>query len=458
MKIHVVVLFFGAVSFCFCLECEGHYGHAQDHSDGRIENTRNTFIDSLNRDRVKRNIDGNATLCKKENCTEKINHKYYVSEFHPDGQRFWRDIKGNPKTVVQKGLSDHYLRKATLKLSFKFPYYGHYLDRVVLTTGGFLYMDVYNTLLMTEVQYLAPLMAYFNSKLGGDSQVLTLDDGTKLTVQWRKVLLHNKTDVGSFNFQCTLHKNGTIWFAYKQVPVPVNSLPDLNGHPVRVGISDAFVIQCRDPVQPIIHRKFFIYSQVNINKKRVVSGSAVIFHPKKSCVIADSCARCMELGKVTEFICQWCPATGRCSDGADRYRDEWENSGCSSIAVRKISDERCVAGRPTTTAFTQTRNNIESSSTTTATTALPGTIAAVKHQQSEDKGIGAEAVVAIFIVLVLVISVVAWCFCAYRYPTSKSGLFLIDISRRPRELFKRSPVGVGKAGDVAPSDIKAEVL
>ena len=94
----------------------------------------------------------------------------------------------------------------------------------------------------------------------------------------------------------------------------------------------------------------------------------------------------------------------------------------------QISDERCVAGRPTTTAFTQTRNNIESSSTTTATTALPGTIAAVKRQQSEDKGIGAGAIVAIFIVLVLVISVVAWCFYAYRHPTSKSGLFLIDVS------------------------------
>ena len=38
-------------------------------------------------------------------------------------------------------------------------------------------MDVHDTLLMTDVQYLAPLMAYFNSKLGGDSQVLTLDDG-----------------------------------------------------------------------------------------------------------------------------------------------------------------------------------------------------------------------------------------------------------------------------------------
>ena len=38
-------------------------------------------------------------------------------------------------------------------------------------------MDVHNTSLITEVQYLAPLMAYFNLILSVNSAVLTLDDG-----------------------------------------------------------------------------------------------------------------------------------------------------------------------------------------------------------------------------------------------------------------------------------------
>jgi len=42
---------------------------------------------------------------------------------------------------------------------------------------GFLYMDVHDTSLITEVQYLAPLMAYFNPSLSVNSTVLTLDDG-----------------------------------------------------------------------------------------------------------------------------------------------------------------------------------------------------------------------------------------------------------------------------------------
>ena len=43
-------------------------------------------------------------------------------------------------------------------------------------------------------------------------------------------------------------------------------------------------------------------------------------------------------------------------------------------------------------------------------------------------GIGAGAIFGICIVLVLVISIGAWCVYAYRYPTSKSGLFLIEVS------------------------------
>lgn len=38
-------------------------------------------------------------------------------------------------------------------------------------------MDVHDTSLITEVQYLAPLMAYFNPSLSVNSTVLTLDDG-----------------------------------------------------------------------------------------------------------------------------------------------------------------------------------------------------------------------------------------------------------------------------------------
>ena len=68
-----------------------------------------------------------------------------------------------------------------------------------------------------------------------------------------------------------------------QIPVNVSSIPDVRYHPVRVGISDAFVIHYRHLGRPgIIYRVFHIYSQVNITKNSVVSGSAVVFHPQTS--------------------------------------------------------------------------------------------------------------------------------------------------------------------------------
>ena len=38
-------------------------------------------------------------------------------------------------------------------------------------------MDIHDTTLIKNVQYLAPLMAYFNPTLNAASKVLTLDDG-----------------------------------------------------------------------------------------------------------------------------------------------------------------------------------------------------------------------------------------------------------------------------------------
>ncbi|XP_073237343.1 plexin domain-containing protein 2-like isoform X2 [Porites lutea] len=505
MKCLVVFLYFGAFLPCFYLECKAfiYDGFSQHVQYSGRESENILFIDKFHHHRSKRNADSNAPSCKVNNCTYvKVNHKYYVSHTYISGQRFWRNIKENPKSKVHP-LSQSFLKKSTLKLSFIFPYYGHYLDSVVLTTGGFLYMDFYNTSLLTDVQYLAPLMAYFSPDHHPDSKVITLDDGLQLTVQWSKVYLRNRTHDGHFTFQCTLHKNGTIWFAYKEIPVNVSSIPDVRYHPVRVGISDAYVRYYRRLGRPgIIYRVFHIYSQVNITKNGVVNGSAVVFHPLTSCVNATSCTECMKRKQTTEFDCQWCPQTKRCSDKTDRNRAEWDLNGCSQNAVNQPSDERCVAGterygcvnatsctecmkRKQTTEFDcqwcpQTkrcsdktdRNRTEWDLNRCSQDAVnqpsdERCVAGTEQEKQQQKskgglgakepkgGVGAGAIVGICIVLLLIIGMAAWCVYAYRNPTTKSGLFLIDATRRPRELFQRSGDGASKA---APSDIKPQML
>lgn len=437
---------------CCYTECEAlnYQGLTSD------ENASDKFADTQRLHvRFRRNSNGNESSCSNhENCTERINHKYYVSEVVGHGQRYWRDIKGHPNTTTHQGLSDQFLRTQQLCLSFKFPYYGHYLDRVLLTTGGFLYMDIHDTTLIKNVQYLAPLMAYFNPKLNAASKVLTLDDGKQLTVQWLNVLLHNKPEVGTFNFQCTLHRNGTIWFAYKQVPVPVDSIPEQRYHPVRVGISDAFVMLRRDPVSLVISRIFYVYSRVNISKKSVVNGSAVIFHPQPSCVLGDSCAGCMELDRATGFGCHWCNITKRCSDGADRHRAEWERNRCGSVSVKNIPPERCV---DVSTKFPTTFPTASPERRKTSTAAVSGSVAAAKQQQLRNV-ISAGAIVGICLALVLVICVGAWCLYVYRNPTSKAGLCVINISPCPRWVFHRSYVSARQGTAVASSNVKHQVL
>ena len=77
----------------------------------------------------------------------------------------------------------------------------------------------------------------------------------------------------------------------------VDSISNRTYHPVRVGLSDAFVIVRPDLVKQVIYRYFFIYSQVNIAKKSVVNGSAVVFHPKPSKLFPKQKKKTVKMGQ-----------------------------------------------------------------------------------------------------------------------------------------------------------------
>ena len=60
-----------------------------------------------------------------------------------------------------------------------------------------------------------------------------------------------------------------------------------------------------------------------------------------------------------------------------------------------------------------------------------------EQRKSTNKGIGAGAIFGICLILVLVIGIAAWCVYAYQRPTSKSGLFLIEVSFCSVDLDRR---------------------
>ena len=128
-----------------------------------------------------------------------------------------------------------------MSLSFDFPFYGHLVKNITIATGGFLYTGDYVHSWLAATQYIAPLMANFDTSISNASTIKYMDNGTVFAVQWDKVALQDKPTGGNFSFQAILLKSGDIIFAYKEIPLNVTSIAD-DAHPVKVGVSDAYII------------------------------------------------------------------------------------------------------------------------------------------------------------------------------------------------------------------------
>lgn len=65
--------------------------------------------------------------------------------------------------------------------------------------------------------------------------------GSSFTVVWEKVPLQDHPNDGLFTFSVTLHDTGNITFAYRSLPILIETILDEH-HPVKIGLSDAYII------------------------------------------------------------------------------------------------------------------------------------------------------------------------------------------------------------------------
>ena len=160
-------------------------------------------------------------------------HKYYKQIFYHRNKfsQYYQDLGVMNTTGTFKGkvkehsmLSQSYRRAATINLSFKFPFYGHEVENITIATGGFLYTGDYVHSWLAATQYIAPLMANFDTSNNQQAKIRYLDDGMKLIVEWKDVYLQERETEGPFTFQVTLHKQGDIWFAYQKIPLEIISI------------------------------------------------------------------------------------------------------------------------------------------------------------------------------------------------------------------------------------------
>nr|XP_024217023.1 plexin domain-containing protein 1 [Halyomorpha halys] len=346
----------------------------------------------------------NNTLAN-NNITKKVvdHHAYYTSTFldgEKEGRHYWVDLDKEKGVVVSEMLSKSHRRAATVRLKFDFPFYGHIVRNMTVATGGFIYTGDYIHSWLAATQYIAPLMANFDTGLSADSFVKYRDNGTAFTVEWDSVMLQDKKDAGQFTFQVTLHKNGDIVFVYREIPILVENIED-SQHPVKVGISDAYIID--KTVFYVRKKTIFEYHRVLFNRDDIKNWTAIYLKALPTCLDYKDCYSC--LAHNTSFECKWCQEVNRCSSGFDRYYQDWFNNDCHNSYVSQSNKCSAISER-----------NVSQP---------PSVEAHSKVDESKDARLGHFGMLSLFIVVLLVTSLGLWVYHAYRNPHTRSGQFLI---------------------------------
>ncbi|KAF2983575.1 hypothetical protein EK904_005768 [Melospiza melodia maxima] len=120
------------------------------------------------------------------------------------------------------------------------------------------------------------------------------------------------------------------------IPVAVTQISSTN-HPVKVGLSDAFVVVHRIQQIPNVRRRtIYEYHRVELQMSKITNLSAVEMIPLPTCLQFTSCGPCVtaQIG----FNCSWCSKLQRCSSGFDRHRQDWVDSGCPEESKDKICE------------------------------------------------------------------------------------------------------------------------
>lgn len=259
------------------------------------------------------------------------------------------DVKEHPM------LSKSYRRAATIPLSFRFPFYGHEVANITIATGGFLYTGTYVHSWLAATQYIAPLMANFDTSQHEDAKIRYIDNGTALIVEWSNVHLQGKDSnnsssvvrkmAGPFTFQALIRDDGDIAFSYKSVPRVIDAIDD-EEHPVKVGLSDAYII---DRTIFYVRRKtIYEYHRVSLKDSvgvKVADNSTIYFQALETCNRKKSCRDCLGDKLIKDLNCKWCPSLQRCSDGVDRERQLWLKHNCDNSNIMEVA--KCgIGGKP----------------------------------------------------------------------------------------------------------------
>jgi len=222
-----------------------------------------------------------------QNMTIEDHHTYYRSSYIRPGQQadsLWIDLTQARNVTTISGLSDLFRYYQVFNLPFDFPYYGHLVSAVGVTTGGFLYTGTFFHRQIQLTQNIAPLQADFNPSINDTARVLIRNTSNVFTVQWDGVHNHDHLEAGPFTFQVSLFPSGVIHFVYREIPLLINQI-NSDDHPVEVGVSDSFYVDVDFSTRlggVVTVRTVYEYSRIQLNSSNNLTYSAYILTPVPS--------------------------------------------------------------------------------------------------------------------------------------------------------------------------------
>jgi len=388
---------------------------------------------------------GNETNCNDEgrrkhsNCTlttkyTEQNHRYYLSRYYPHGVgRHFVDLSKDEarrdlKVEKHAQLSSSYKKAFRIPIGFHFPFYGNFVDNIVVTTGGFINIGPRFHSFVHRVHYVAPLMADFNPSRSNKSVVYIGKGEHVVIVQWNDFVLNGRQHMDkTFTFQVALHKNGTVIMAYKDIPVAPSDISVARGDiGVIAGFSDGFIITYtrhdRARLRLVVHNLIYSYHKVNLPLTTIRTGAVYNLTLLPNCITFTTCTGCLqESRRVTNFSCRWCNKLKQCSDSLDWNRQNWLRHCRGAASLRN----------PAQCAVTKLRK---------------------ESQHAGPHGGGGNTVgiiIGMFVFVLLCLAAAVFMY-AYTHPLSKVGMFLIE-NRRPWKRFQNNNVDEDYAQLCTPS-------
>uniref|UniRef100_A0AC34QH92 Plexin domain-containing protein 2 n=1 Tax=Panagrolaimus sp. JU765 TaxID=591449 RepID=A0AC34QH92_9BILA len=358
-----------------------------------------------------------------------VNGDKKAFEQHYVDMKEWLANKNVSGNSTHDHLHNAYRKAAGIKLKFEFPFYGHKLVNVTIATGGFLYVGDQTHSWLAATQYIAPLMANFDT-MSNSSSIIFGDDGNRFVVEWSNVKLRDDPNAGVFSFQASLFANGDIWFVYKDIPISVTNISDAN-HPCKLGVSDAYLFNHKmklpNDAQATSKKVIHEYHRISIEREKILSNTVVVLKALPTCLMFNDCNSCAN-STLKFFQCTWCQPnegeSGFCSDadGLHRRRQDFVEGYCN-----RPKKDMCEAlpSKPATKAILP-----DSKSHPDAIVSL-STEAPKSHSTGATPEEKSWSHWKTFLVLFFCLSIVFafWVYYAYNNPYSWSGQMLIKYRK-----------------------------